>query len=380
MARKKGGKQGGKVRRSSSKGARKNQGPYMGQGAEEGEEFDNIAEGRMISRKSQRKELLKRTQDNSVAHSLENVPEGEILEGTVVKSAGVGYFVDTNVSVLVSKLRGSFKQYELEQENIIAVGDRVKVIDVGEGEGFIVEVLPRRTKLSRANPQLKSAEKVIVANVDQVVIVCSVAYPDLRPRLIDRYLVACEKGGLEPIICINKIDLAKDNDYREITGVYSQLGYRVIYTSASHGLGIDELREALAGKSNVFSGHSGVGKSSLLEKVQPGLKLAAAPVTNYGKGRHRTSHVELIRLDGGGYVVDTPGIREFALWRVDAGEIEVYFREFVPLIEHCKFPDCVHLTEPGCAVLYALENDSISRFRYESYRMLFEELAKKKHY
>lgn len=378
MARKKGGKKPGKVRRSDSKGPRKNWESYVGEGAEDGEQFDNAVEGRMVSRKSQRKELLRRIQDDPVAVRLENTPESKLLEGIVVKSAGTGYFVDTPAGVLTCKLRGAFKQFELEQENIVAVGDRVKVLDAGENEGVVTEVLPRRTKLSRANPQLKSAEKVIVANVDQVVIVSSVAFPALRPRLIDRYLIACEKSELEPLICVNKIDLAADNSYGEITQVYEQLGYRVIYTSATNGIGIDELRDQIAGKSNVFSGHSGVGKSTLLERIQPGLKLAAAPVTDYGKGRHRTSHVELIRLEVGGYVVDTPGIREFALWQVEAGEIEAYFREIKPLVEHCKFPDCTHLNEPGCAVLKALEERRISPLRYESYQLLLEELATKK--
>jgi len=352
----------------------------MGEGAEDGEQFDAAAEGRMISRKSLRKELMRRRQDESPAMRLENVPEGELLEGTVVKSAGAGLFVDTPQGVLTCKLRGSFKQFELEQENIVAVGDRVKVLDAGDNEGLVVEILPRRTKLSRTDPKLKSAEKVVVANVDQVVIVSSVAFPKLRPRLIDRYLIACEKANIEPLICVNKIDLAADKSYREVMEVYEGLGYTVVYASATNGIGIDELRDQLAGKSNVFSGHSGVGKSTLLERIQPGLKLAAAPVTDYGKGRHRTSHVELIRLDVGGYVVDTPGIREFALWQVEAGEIEAYFREIKPLVEGCKFPDCTHLNEPGCAVIEAVEAGRISRPRYESYRLLLEELAAKKPY
>jgi len=383
MARKKGSKSGRKIRRKPSKGFSRPKESGDSSGAEEGQfDPDEATSERMISRKSLRLEMLRRLDDDGLEEALRHhaLSEEDLIAGVVVKIAGAGVFVDTAGGPLRCRMRGSFKQFEMNQEHAVAVGDRVKILDAGEDEGVVVEVLERKSKLSRLDPTIKSAEKVVVANVDQVIIVASIREPKLRLRLIDRYLVACEKGELDAIICLNKIDLADGDDYRALMAPYQAVGYRVIFTSAVEQSGIDELRDTLAGRSSVLSGHSGVGKSSLLEKVQPGLKLACAPVTGYGKGKHRTTHAELIGLEVGGYVVDTPGIREFGLWRVEAGEIEAYFREIEPHVADCKFPGCTHLSEPGCAVLRALENGEISRERYESYRALFEELASRRPY
>jgi len=343
---------------------------------------DEAGSARIISRKSLRGEMLKRGERDRDEKGLAGgqSSEEDLVVGTVTRMGSGNIHVDTYRGVFVCKLRGAFKQFEVHQRSIIAVGDRVKVLP-GEGaEGVVAEVLPRRTKLSRSDPQLKSAEKVLVANIDQVVVVVSVKEPPLRTRLIDRYLVTCEKAELDAVICVNKIDLADDDGLRETMAVYSGLGHGVIFTSVVDGRGVDQLKKTLADKTSVLTGHSGAGKSSLLTLIQPGLDLPSAPVTGYGRGRHRTSTAELIRLDFGGYVMDTPGIREFGLWRIEPGEIEACFREIAPLVADCKFPDCRHVDEPDCAVIRAVEEGRIAGFRYESYLLLLKELFDRREY
>jgi ribosome biogenesis GTPase len=350
--------------------------------ADEEHQDDRVDRERMITRKSIRGELRKRAGPEAADASKPAGASNEegVVEGVVTKIASGSVRVAVAGKSFLCRLRGAFKQFEVEERSIVAVGDRVNVIPRGAQEWLVTEVLPRRTKLSRLDPQLRSAEKVVVANVDQVVIVASVREPPLRARLIDRYLVVCQKNGFEALICLNKIDLAGEEEYRPVMDVYSGLGYKVVCASAQDGRGMDELRAAIALKSNVFTGHSGVGKSSILSRLQPGLELPSAPVTSYGRGRHRTSFAELIPLDFGGFVVDTPGIREFGLWRIEPGELEVGFREIAPLVGDCKFQNCSHGTELGCAVRKAVEEGRISALRYESYLLLLKELFDKREY
>ena len=249
-------------------------------------------------------------------------------------------------------------------------------------------------------------QHTIVSNADQILIVTSVAEPQLKPHLIDRYLVAAHKGDLKPIVCCNKMDLAGkeagiDPDelliYTQATGTPSEtdpedcmqreritvgsvlselrsIGYRCICTSAVTGEGLDELRAALGGHVTVLSGQSGVGKSSLLNAVQPNLGLGVASVSKETeKGRHTTTLAQLLPLDFGGYVVDTPGIRAFDMWALDPAELEALFVEFVPYVQKCQFKDCLHGGEAGCAVLAAVESGEISKRRYLSYLKMFEE-------
>jgi ribosome biogenesis GTPase len=214
---------------------------------------------------------------------------------------------------------------------------------------------------------------VIVSNVDQLLIVSALAEPGLKLPLIDRYLISAEKGGVRPIIVLNKSDLVDLAPYQWVIGLYTQLGYETIATSAADGRGIDRIRAVLSRGATAFSGQSGVGKSSLLNAIQPGLNLRVREVSDWtAKGKHTTTTAELIRLESGGYVVDTPGLRQFELWDVEPGEIEGHFIEFRPYIPLCKFPDCSHVHESECAVKDALYWGQIHAGRYESYLKLYQ--------
>jgi ribosome biogenesis GTPase len=206
-----------------------------------------------------------------------------------------------------------------------------------------------------------------------VAIVVSLVEPALKPHLIDRYLAAAQQGGLAPVLLLNKADLADPVQLQPLVGAYAQLGIPVILTSAKTGLGIGRLRERLRGRATVFSGQSGVGKSSLLNAVQPGLDLAVKSVSEVNnKGRHTTTYAQLIKLESGGWVVDTPGVRQLQLWDTRPEEVEGYFPEFRPFVPLCAFPDCTHTHETGCAVKKAVARSLLSPRRYHSYLGMFD--------
>ncbi len=220
--------------------------------------------------------------------------------------------------------------------------------------------------------QVRGRQHVLVANVDQLAIVTSVAEPRLKPNLIDRLLVAAEKGGVRPLICINKVDLADPADLQPLVGVYSQMGYEVLLLSAKTGFGVARFRRAMLGRANVVAGQSGVGKSSLLNAIDPNLQLHVQPVSeDTEKGKHTTTTARLLPMAGGGYVVDTPGMRQFQLWDVAAEEVAGYFRDVRPYVSLCHFPDCTHTHEADCAVKNAVADGQLDERRYESYCHLF---------
>jgi ribosome biogenesis GTPase / thiamine phosphate phosphatase len=238
-----------------------------------------------------------------------------------------------------------------------------------EQEGMIERVEPRHGVLTRAS---RRREHVLVANVDQAAIVVSLVEPDLKPHLIDRYLALAQQGGLKPLVLLNKADLADVAELQPMIGSYAQLGITVMCTSATTGMGVDRLRRELRGRATVFSGQSGVGKSSLLNAVEPGLGLAVKAVSETtSKGRHTTTYAQLIKLASGGWVVDTPGVRQLSLWDVLPEEVEGYFPEFRPYVPLCDFPDCTHTHETGCAVKKAVARRMISARRYHSYIGMF---------
>jgi ribosome biogenesis GTPase / thiamine phosphate phosphatase len=280
-----------------------------------------------------------------------------------------------------TSLRHTVQQVrELEHVDPVAIGDRVRYVDAGPGRGMITEILPRNSKLSRPAPVpgQRVFEQVIVSNADLVLPVFSAANPTPKWGLLDRYLVTAEAAGLPALIVINKLDLAwKNPELEHEIEVYRRIGYLVHLVSAVTGKGIEELKRALQGKLSVMVGKSGVGKTSLLNAIQPGLGLHVKAVSQgeIGKGRHTTTHLEMFEMDFGGALTDTPGMREFGLWNISPEELADLFPEMAEYVGQCKFGlSCHHDREPGCAIRKAVMAGAISPYRYQSYMRMREEL------
>lgn len=298
----------------------------------------------------------------------------ECLTGRVIRVHGLYSIVETaSRQQYRCAVRRLLKSLSTDERSIVTTGDRVWFRPSGE-EGLIESVEPRHGLLNRAS---RKRQHVLVANVDQVVFVMSLVEPDLKPHLIDRYLASAEQGGITPILCLNKADLVDAADYQPLLGAYSQLGVPTLLTSSRTGQGVEELLDMLRDRETVFSGQSGVGKSSLLNAIEPGLGLRVREVSEGNqKGKHTTTTAELLRLNlpgeqHGSWVVDTPGIRQFALWDIMPEEVEGYFPEFRPFVPLCAFPDCTHTHEERCAVKRAVQRSLIGDQRYTSYLGLF---------
>lgn len=290
-------------------------------------------------------------------------------QGLIIKAQSGFFTVETGEGLVICQLRGKLKQGRAKGD-IAALGDRVTITLLEDGSGVVENVEERKQALVRLDPRPQGEyQQVLLANADQVIFVFACAHPNPKLRMLDRFLVVAEKQKIPIIIIANKIDLVENEE--DIFGLYENIGYRVIYTSAKLEKGLDELRNVLKNKISALAGPSGVGKSSLLNALQPGLGLAVNEISKVmNKGRHTTVTRQMFPLKGGGYVADTPGWKSLALWDTEAGEMDAYFPELRDLVPYCQFSDCTHIHEPGCAVLAALQAEKIYPERYESYLRL----------
>lgn len=348
----------------------------------EGHEIDAERSERVVAKGS-----LSRRRTVTIRDEGGELPVG-LRRGTVIAMRGLYAEVDEDGHVWTCTVRRVLRTRLINERQPVTVGDRVcfrtgetfrsikteasKPTQHGERssrEGVIESVGPRQGQLRR---KVRRRVHTIVANVDQAIIVNSADQPPPKPHLIDRYIVATLAGDITPVICINKVDLDLDGSAGELLERYARLGYATIHASAITGEGVDTLRDVLKDKASVIAGQSGVGKSALLNAVEPGLRLRTGDVSEQTrKGRHTTTTATLIRLATGGYVVDTPGVRSFDLSFVGRHEFESYFVEFLDHVPSCKFPDCTHTHEDNCAVKQAVERGEIQPERYESYVRLF---------
>ena len=285
-------------------------------------------------------------------------------------------YISSDNHEYICTIRGSLQKEKKKRKNLIAVGDIVHFILSSEKEGAIVSVEERRSILSRQEA-LKTKEQIIAVNIDQVFITVSIMKPLLKPTLIDRYIIAAKKGNMHPIIVVNKIDLLEkgseeENLLKDMTNSYKKIDIPILYTSTKTKKGISALKKMMKDKSSVFSGQSGVGKSSLINTTT-GLNLKTGMVVEKtNKGAHITTRAELIPLEGGGFCIDTPGIKSFGVWDLSEKDLLEYFPEFFQYSKGCKYPNCTHMDEPHCAVIEAAMENLISPLRFGSYRSLME--------
>lgn len=289
--------------------------------------------------------------------------------GLIIKAQSGFFTVETGAGLVVCQLRGKLKQGRA-MGDIAALGDRVEITILDDGSGVVENVEERKQALVRLDPRPQGQyQQVLLANADQAVFIFACANPNPKLKMLDRFLIIAEKQKIPPIIVANKTDLVTDAS--EVFGLYETIGYRVIYTSVKENRGVEELRAALVKKISAFAGPSGVGKSSLLNTLQPGLGLAVNEISSaMNKGRHTTVTREMFALNGGGYVADTPGWKSLALWDTEPEEVDAYFPELAPLVAECQFSDCSHTHEPGCAVRAALDAGKIHPARFDSYLKL----------
>jgi ribosome biogenesis GTPase len=302
------------------------------------------------------------------------------LDGIVTKSTGKWYTVLLEDGrAMPCRIKGKFRLGKLKLTNPIAVGDRVWV-DPEEGldTGMISKLHPRENYVLRQSTRKRHYMHLLAANIDQAFVIVTIRYPLLKPGFIDRFLLTTESHNIPTYIIVNKSDLYFQNDleiYGGLKAMYREIGYETLLVSAETGDGINELKALLHNKTTLVSGHSGVGKSSLVNRIDANLDLQTQEVSDYsGKGMHTTTFAQMYELDGGGHIIDTPGIKEMGFINMEPIDVAHNFREFFEYSQDCKYSDCMHVNEPHCAVKAAVEAEEISILRYQSYLSILEEI------
>ncbi|MDE5643143.1 MAG: ribosome small subunit-dependent GTPase A [Muribaculaceae bacterium] len=309
------------------------------------------------------------------------------MTGRVIRNTGSHFIVEPldGGAEIPCKIKGNFRIKGIRTTNPVAVGDIVDTAEPGpDGTAFITGIHPRRNYIIRKASNLSKEAHIIAANIDCAMLVATLAHPTTSTTFIDRFLATARAYDIEAVICINKTDLLTEPDDREYLDafcyLYRSIGYRVLEVSARSGEGLDELRDYLHGRTTLFSGNSGVGKSTLINDLIPGIELRTAEISAvHDTGMHTTTFSELFHLPGGGAIIDTPGVRGFGTVDFDRHEVAHFFPEIFETGHDCRFGDCTHTHEPGCAVLQALEEQRIARSRYNSYLSILEDASEGKY-
>lgn len=301
-----------------------------------------------------------------------------MARGYVTKSTGSWYEIRLdNGEFINARLKGKFRTKGIRTTNPITVGDIVEVLNSEEDEAVITELIPRTNYLIRKATNLSKESHIIASNVDQIVVVMTVAMPRTPLGFVDRVLATAEAYNIPVLLVFNKIDIYGEKEeerFDEMIGIYGPIGYKMLATSAITEKGIPELREMIKGKTTLFTGQSGVGKSSLINTLDGELDLWVDDISEYNdKGRHTTTFAEMHFTDFGARLIDTPGLRSFGMIDMDKEHLAHYFREMKAYLGECKFNNCVHINEPGCAIKSAIEEGKISESRYNNYLMMFND-------
>jgi ribosome biogenesis GTPase len=306
------------------------------------------------------------------------------MHGLVIKNTGSWYTVYTDDGQLIdSKIKGNFRLKGIRSTNPVAVGDFVEITCNQEGTAFITAIDDRRNYIIRKSSNLSKQSHIIAANVDQAFLVVTVNYPETSTKFIDRFLASAEAYRVPVVLVFNKCDLlsAEELHYQEMMmQLYDTIGYQCVSVSAIEGTGLDTLHDLMKEKITLLSGHSGVGKSTLINSLLPGVNLRTSEISDaHNTGMHTTTFSEMLKLPDGGWLIDTPGIKGFGTFDMEREELSSYFREIFHFSRDCRFSNCTHTHEPGCAVLTALENHYIAQSRYESYLSMLDDKDENKY-
>jgi len=295
------------------------------------------------------------------------------MKGLVIKTTGSWHLVEVDNKIIKCKIKGNLRQREIKTTNPVAVGDIVEISLYSDDEAWLTNILPRKNYIIRKASKLSKEAQIIASNIDQAMLIITIKLPETLPEFIDRFLVTAETYFIPAILIFNKYDLLEGNEedlkkLQYFMNMYEKIGYKCIETSALTGKNICKLKEMLKEKITLISGNSGVGKSSLLNKINPEWNLKTNEISAiHEKGRHTTTYPQMLKLPDGGYVIDTPGIKSFGLIDIEPQEVGLRFPEIFKYSKNCKYNNCMHLNEPDCAVIKALENGDIEFSRYRSY-------------